>query len=250
MRQIWNIEVCVHVRSIADNGLTESPRECCDYHIIYSVHIFFAECKSWRWDGAKKKRPLSSVALEPAVKDLLIADARDFLASEERYAERGIPYRRGYLLDGVPGSEKMSLIQGAIAPSSPGIKFNRSILQLLLASSPLISTSWVWILKGQLCKSRPLRQLNPLCSISDKALTTLLEHIPARCILVLEGACAIMRILGGTDIWGPIFDFVKIWTLPSLRPSLVMRDQREHLGALALWLLPPISLTLYRCLAS
>ena len=58
------------------------------------------------------------------------ADARDFLASEEWYAERGIPFRRGaiqpnwgllraeqltsfhpgYLLHGVPGSGKTSLI--------------------------------------------------------------------------------------------------------------------------------------------
>lgn len=41
---------------------------------------------------------------------MLIADAKDFLASEAWYAERGIPYRRGYLLYGVPGSGKTSLI--------------------------------------------------------------------------------------------------------------------------------------------
>lgn len=45
---------------------------------------------------------------------MLIADARDFLASEVWYAERGIPYRRGYLLHGVPGSGKTSLIHGEI----------------------------------------------------------------------------------------------------------------------------------------
>ncbi len=39
-----------------------------------------------------------------------MADARDFLASEEWYADRGIPFRRGYLLHGVPGSGKTSLI--------------------------------------------------------------------------------------------------------------------------------------------
>ena len=30
--------------------------------------------------------------------------------SEDWYAERGIPYRRGYLLYGVPGSGKSSLV--------------------------------------------------------------------------------------------------------------------------------------------
>jgi len=32
-----------------------------------------------------------------------LEDAREFLASEAWYTERGIPYRRGYLLHGVPG---------------------------------------------------------------------------------------------------------------------------------------------------
>jgi chaperone BCS1 len=36
--------------------------------------------------------------------------ARDFLPSEKWYADRGIPFRQGYLLHGVPGSGKSSLI--------------------------------------------------------------------------------------------------------------------------------------------
>eukprot|EP00932_Pfiesteria_piscicida_P002635 SRR837773.12563.p1 GENE.SRR837773.12563~~SRR837773.12563.p1 ORF type:complete len:484 (+),score=118.66 SRR837773.12563:146-1453(+) len=41
----------------------------------------------------------------------LLEDAREFLDSELWYTERGIPYRRGYLLHGVPGGGKSSLIQ-------------------------------------------------------------------------------------------------------------------------------------------
>ncbi|KAG8702515.1 hypothetical protein FRC11_011430, partial [Ceratobasidium sp. 423] len=37
-------------------------------------------------------------------------DAKDFMASENWYSERGIPFRRGYLLHGAPGSGKTSLI--------------------------------------------------------------------------------------------------------------------------------------------
>jgi len=40
----------------------------------------------------------------------LLEDAREFLASEKWYAQRGIPYRRGYLLHGVPGGGKSSLV--------------------------------------------------------------------------------------------------------------------------------------------
>eukprot|EP00927_Polykrikos_kofoidii_P036907 TRINITY_DN31112_c0_g1_i1.p1 TRINITY_DN31112_c0_g1~~TRINITY_DN31112_c0_g1_i1.p1 ORF type:complete len:581 (-),score=91.07 TRINITY_DN31112_c0_g1_i1:38-1744(-) len=42
--------------------------------------------------------------------EALLEDAREFLASELWYTERGIPYRRGYLLHGVPGAGKSSLV--------------------------------------------------------------------------------------------------------------------------------------------
>jgi chaperone BCS1 len=41
---------------------------------------------------------MRSIVLDPGVKDLLIDDARDFLESKNWYLERGIPFRRGYLL--------------------------------------------------------------------------------------------------------------------------------------------------------
>jgi chaperone BCS1 len=40
----------------------------------------------------------------------VLDDARAFLGLERWYAERGIPYRRGYLLHGAPGSGKTSLV--------------------------------------------------------------------------------------------------------------------------------------------
>ncbi|CAK5273640.1 unnamed protein product [Mycena citricolor] len=43
------------------------------------------------------------------VKEMLLADCKDFLCSEE-WDPLGIPFRRGYLLHGVPGSGKTSLI--------------------------------------------------------------------------------------------------------------------------------------------
>jgi mitochondrial chaperone BCS1 len=50
----------------------------------HRVHIFLAEQHGyWRWNGARQKRPLSSIVLEPEVKDMLVADCKDFLRSEE-----------------------------------------------------------------------------------------------------------------------------------------------------------------------
>ena len=61
--------------------------------------------------GAKAPRPLRSVVLnDAAAAEELLADCRRFLASEKAYAERGIPYRRGYLLHGAPGTGKTSLV--------------------------------------------------------------------------------------------------------------------------------------------
>ncbi|EJU03830.1 P-loop containing nucleoside triphosphate hydrolase protein, partial [Dacryopinax primogenitus] len=64
----------------------------------------------WQRAASKLRRPWSSIVLEKGIKDTLLTDARDFLASQAWYVQRGIPYRRGYLLHGVPGSGKTSLI--------------------------------------------------------------------------------------------------------------------------------------------
>jgi mitochondrial chaperone BCS1 len=64
----------------------------------------------WRCVAICPKRPSSTVVLDSGITDRIIGDARDFLASRAWYARRGIPFRRGYLLYGAPGSGKTSLI--------------------------------------------------------------------------------------------------------------------------------------------
>lgn len=95
---------------------------------------------------------MSSIVLEPAVKEMLVADCRDFLRSEDWYAERGMPFRRGYLLHGVPRSGKTSLI------SSLAGELGLDICVLTIQS------------KG----------------MSDHDLMKLMRNVPPRCILLLE----------------------------------------------------------------
>lgn len=45
---------------------------------------------------------MRSIVLDPGMKDLLLDDARDFLNSKQWYSDRGIPFRRGYLLVCLP----------------------------------------------------------------------------------------------------------------------------------------------------
>lgn len=59
----------------------------------------------------RRKRPLESVILDEGVKERIVEDVRDFLDSGSWYHDRGIPYRRGYLLYGQPGTGKSSFIQ-------------------------------------------------------------------------------------------------------------------------------------------
>ncbi|KAG2356120.1 BCS1 N terminal-domain-containing protein [Suillus spraguei] len=59
----------------------------------------------------RRKRPLHSVVLDTGVSEKVEQDVKAFLQRRQWYADRGIPYRRGYLLHGPPGSGKTSYIQ-------------------------------------------------------------------------------------------------------------------------------------------
>ncbi|TVY39185.1 putative mitochondrial chaperone [Lachnellula subtilissima] len=60
---------------------------------------------------SRVSRPFSTIVLDEAVKQSLLDDMKDYLHPYTRrwYSNRGIPYRRGYLLYGPPGTGKSSL---------------------------------------------------------------------------------------------------------------------------------------------
>ena len=65
----------------------------------------------WRpFGNPRKHRPLNSVILDQGISDKILQDVIEWKSSNIWYVDRGIPYRRGYLLHGPPGSGKSSFI--------------------------------------------------------------------------------------------------------------------------------------------
>ncbi|KZT10943.1 P-loop containing nucleoside triphosphate hydrolase protein [Laetiporus sulphureus 93-53] len=147
-----SVSVVARNNSILKQLVLQAKKEY-EAEAVHRIQIYFADSHgSWRWTDSRHKRPMSSIVLNPGVKEMLLSDTKDFLKSEKWYADRGIPFRRGYLLYGVPGSGKSSLIH-AIA--------GELMLDIYVVS---LSSSW----------------------INDSTLTTLMGHVPARCIVLLE----------------------------------------------------------------
>ncbi|KAG5929025.1 hypothetical protein E4U53_002532 [Claviceps sorghi] len=108
----------------------------------------------WQRCMSRLNRPLSTVILNEDVKQRLIDDAADYLnpITRQWYANRGIPYRRGYLLHGPPGTGKSSL---SLALAG---YFRMKIYIISLSSS----------------------------AASEENLTTLFHNLPMRCVVLLE----------------------------------------------------------------
>lgn len=66
---------------------------------------------AWSKTFSRPSRPMETVILDSEQKNMIINDMNEYLhpSSPKWYATRGIPYRRGYLFHGPPGTGKTSL---------------------------------------------------------------------------------------------------------------------------------------------
>ncbi|CAI0648820.1 unnamed protein product [Colletotrichum noveboracense] len=111
----------------------------------------------WKRAITRDVRPIDTVVMKEELKQMLLRDIRSFLDPKARswYANRGIPYRRGYLLYGRPGTGKSSL-----SMSIAGC-FGLDIYVLSLAG------------------------------VNDGRLSVLFAELPQRCVVLLEDVDAV-----------------------------------------------------------
>ncbi|PHZ08219.1 P-loop containing nucleoside triphosphate hydrolase protein [Rhizopus microsporus ATCC 52813] len=139
-------------RELIQSLVYEAQKKFMDRDKSRTVVFAADQYGAWRRTRSRPKRPLSTVVIPDHVKTTLVDDAQEFLVSEQWYSDRGIPYRRGYLLYGTPGSGK---------------------------------TSFVYSLAGELGLNIYVVNLSNK-SLTDDTLGELVSDTPSRCILLIE----------------------------------------------------------------
>lgn len=148
-RDPWVIKQLLHEARALYNRRDQSKT------LIYRGALRQGEAEPrWQRCLARQTRPFSTVILDEAAKRGVVDDVADYLdpATQRWYANRGIPYRRGYLLHGPPGTGKSSL---SLALAG---HFNMRIYIVSLSS----------------------------VTASEENLTSLFANLPRRCVVLLE----------------------------------------------------------------
>ena len=92
-------------------SILETGRDIVVNKLKDKVTIFISSSFDWRNAGARKFRSIDSIILPEEDKKRVVDDLEVFLKSEDRYFNLGMPWKRGYLFYGMPGTGKSSFIQ-------------------------------------------------------------------------------------------------------------------------------------------
>ena len=109
VRESFSITIFSRNRQLAQE-LLEEARELALPKSETRLTIHRASSSYWNEQMTRMPRPIESVVLPAGMMEDLLEDIRDFLGKRDWYMQRGIPYRRGYLLHGPPGTGKSSAV--------------------------------------------------------------------------------------------------------------------------------------------
>jgi chaperone BCS1 len=109
VRECFNVTIFSRNRKLAYQ-LIEEAREVALPKTEARLTVHRASHNYWSEQMKRLPRPVESVILTDGLMEDLISDASHFLGRRDWYVQRGIPYRRGYLLHGPPGTGKSSAV--------------------------------------------------------------------------------------------------------------------------------------------
>ncbi|KAF8855973.1 P-loop containing nucleoside triphosphate hydrolase protein, partial [Acephala macrosclerotiorum] len=140
--------------------LKELLSECCAEYaklVRDKTSLYEHQDGAWIRSAVSNIRRISTIVLDESRKTELLEDIEHFLdpTSQQWYSDRGIPYRRGYLLYGSPGTGKSSLSLSVAG------HFGLDIYTLSLSD------------------------------INEASLKSLFAKLPSRCVILLEDIDAV-----------------------------------------------------------
>ncbi|KAK3843077.1 MAG: BCS1 N terminal-domain-containing protein [Linnemannia gamsii] len=139
-------------RDLIQSLILEAQHKFIDRDKSRTVIFAADQYGNWRRTKSRPKRPLDTIVMDPKLKNYIVEDAKEFFASESWYSERGLPFRRGLLLYGSPGTGK---------------------------------TSFIHALAGELGLNIYVVNLSSK-NLTDDTLSELVADTPSRCLLLIE----------------------------------------------------------------
>ena len=132
-RENYKVKLWVEIDQFASTDILEEFSQLCIIKYIESLtintwkqQIFINKEGKWVGELSNNTRKLETICLQNSLKDEIKDDIQRFINSEEWYNSLDIPFSRGYLFYGRPGTGKTSLIRGL------SLHFKRHIHFLML----------------------------------------------------------------------------------------------------------------------
>jgi ATP-dependent 26S proteasome regulatory subunit len=132
-RENYKVKLWVEIDQFVKSDILEEFCQLCITKYIDSLtsntwkqQIFINKDGKWTGENSNNTRKLETIILQNSLKDEIKDDFMRFINSEDWYNSLDIPFNRGYLFYGRPGTGKTSLIRGL------SLHFKRHIHFLML----------------------------------------------------------------------------------------------------------------------